>query len=93
MIKIAQNDELTYLSNYNEGIEQIINSLAGFINIDFNENYRQLITERCRYNAKFPDQFFEEESTKKETSNALNKALGLYIELESIRSLQILNQQ
>ena len=90
MIKIAQNDKLSYLANYNEGIEQIIIKVAGLINVEFNEKYRNLINERGRYNAKFPDQLFEEEHTKKEPLEALNNALGLYTELEKIRSLQVL---
>ena len=89
MIKIAQNDKLTYLVNYNEGIGQIINKIAKIINTDFEEHYEKLINERGRYNAKFPDQLFEKEPVKTEHSDALNKALTLYSELENIRSLQV----
>jgi hypothetical protein len=85
MIKIAQNDKLSCLVNYNEGIEQIIIQIAELIGADFDQNYRNLINERSRYNAKFPDQPFEQETPEEEPSNALNKALGLYIKLEKIR--------
>jgi len=90
LIKIAQNDDLSFLANYEEGIEQIINNLATYINIDIDENYRKLIHERCLYNAKFPEQAFKEESSNKEVLSDLTKAFILYTELETIRSLQIL---
>jgi hypothetical protein len=90
LIKIAQNDNLSFLANYNEGIEQIINKLANFININIDENYRKLIHERCLYNAKFPDQVFKEESANKEALSDLTKASMLYTELETLRNLQIL---
>ena len=90
LITITQNDILSFLVNYNEGIEQIINRLASYINIDIDENYRKLIHERCLYNAKFPDQVFKEESSNKEASSDLTKASMLYTELETLRNLQIL---
>jgi hypothetical protein len=90
LIKFAQNDDLSFLANYNEGIEQIINRLASYINIDIDENHRKLIHERCLYNAKFPDQVFKEESPNKEALSDLAKAFILYTELESLRNLQIL---
>ncbi len=93
LIKIAQYDDLSFLANYNEGIEQIINKLANYINIDLDENYRKLIHERCLYNAKFPDQVFKEVSPNKETLSDLTKAFILYSELEKIRSLQILKYE
>jgi len=88
--KFTQNDDLSFLANYDEGIEQIINRLANYINIDIDENYRKLINERCLYNAKFPDQVFKVEYSNKETLSELTKAFILYTELETIRSLQIL---
>lgn len=90
LIKIAQNDDLSFLANYNEGIEQIINRLASHINIYIDENYRKLIHERCLYNAKFPDQVFKEEPSNKEALSDLTKAFILYTELENLRNLQIL---
>ena len=90
LIKIAQNDDLSFLANYEEGIEQIINRLASYINIDIDENYRKLIHERCLYNAKFPDQVFKEEPSNKEALSDLTKAFILYTELENLRNLQIL---
>jgi hypothetical protein len=90
LIKFVQNDDLSFLANYEEGIEQIINRLASYINIDIDENYRKLIHERCLYNAKFPDQVFKEESPNKEVLSDLAKAFILYTELESFRNLQIL---
>ena len=90
LIKIAQNDDLSFLANYDEGIEQIINRLANYINIDIDKNYRKLIHERCLYNAKFPDQIFKGEHSNKEVLSDLTKAFILYTELEKIRSLQIL---
>ncbi|WP_158996390.1 sulfotransferase family protein [Mucilaginibacter sp. L196] len=89
LIKITQNDDLSFLANYDEGIEQIINRLASYINIDIDKNYRTLIHERCLYNAKFPDQVFKEEPSNKEVLPDLTKAFILYTELEKIRSLQI----
>ncbi|MHB8209708.1 hypothetical protein, partial [Mucilaginibacter sp.] len=82
LIKVAQNDELAFLANYSEGIEQIINRLASYININIDGNYRKLIHERCLYNAKFPDQVFKEESSNKEALSDLTKAFILYTELE-----------
>jgi hypothetical protein len=88
--KMTQNDNLSFLANYAEGIEQIINRLAGYINIDIDENYRNLIHERCLYNAKFPDQLFKVEPSNKEALSDLKKAVILYTELEKIRVLQVL---
>ena len=88
--KMTQNDNLSFLANYAEGIEQIINRLAGYINIDIDENYRNLIHERCLYNAKFPDQLFKVESSNEEALFDLKKAFILYTELEKIRVLQVL---
>ena len=87
--KFAQSDDLSFLANYDEGIEQIINKLASYINIHIDENYRKLIHERCLYNAKFPDQIFKLECSNKEVSADLKNAFILYTELEKIRSLQI----
>lgn len=90
LIKIAQKDDLSFLADYSEGIQQIINRLAGYINIDIDESYRKLIHERCLYHAKFPDQVFKIESSDKEALSDLKNASILYTELETIRSLQIL---
>lgn len=87
--KFTQNDHLSLLVNYNEGIEQIIKSLMFYVDIEVDVNYRKLINERCLYNAKFPDQIFKAELLNEKVAPELNDAFALYNELETIRSLQI----
>jgi hypothetical protein len=87
-IKITPQDSNILLCNYNEGIENIIDNLAQFINMEIDESYRAKINERCRYNAKYPDQQFTSETIHYDIAESSTLQL-LYNELEELRNLQI----
>jgi len=87
-VTVVKTDNYSFLANYSEGIENIINNLAKLTGYKLDEDYCAKVNERCRYNAKYPDQPFINETTYRDLTNT-SKLQSLYMELENLRSLQI----
>jgi hypothetical protein len=58
MLAIAGRDPHVLLVNYNEPILSIMQRIAGVTGITIDDPMLQLMQERSRYHAKYPDQVF-----------------------------------
>ncbi len=85
MLQIAQSDNNTFLLNYSEGIETIIEKIAGITSLSFSAEERALMKQRSVYHAKYPAQIFKEEYADDELSLSLKPAMDLYHQLEAFR--------
>jgi hypothetical protein len=83
-LEIAENDPLSMLLNYNEGIGVMMEKLGDFTGITFNEEQLALMNERSKYHSKNPNEVFAEEC-KPDVSPYLAKAIELYRQTERKR--------
>jgi hypothetical protein len=88
-VKTVQEDESVLLVNYNEGVEPIVKQIAAFTGIELDEGYLEQIRQRGRYNAKYPDQIFNEDVLAEDIPDYLQPAFTLYDELEKIREQRV----
>jgi hypothetical protein len=84
-IAILKEDKLTMAVNYNEGAINIVKKIASFTGISITEQEMQQMAERSGYHAKYPDQVFDENLTKKTMPAYLQNAFILYHEIEKMR--------
>lgn len=83
--KILRTDKKVLAVNYNEGMLGIMNKIASFTGISYNEEVMQQMKERLKYHAKFPGQVFEEAPPDTAMPAYQQKAFELYAEVESLR--------
>ncbi|HYE55260.1 MAG TPA: sulfotransferase [Chitinophagaceae bacterium] len=81
----ASNDELSLLVNYNEGMLNIVEKIAAFSGIDIPAEVRDKMKVRAGYNAKYPDEVFNEDKSSEATPAYLSRCMQLYAELEAAR--------
>jgi len=86
-VNLIQTDANSFLANYSEGIENITSNVFQIIGEEIDELYRANINERCRYNAKYPDQPFVNDSLLRQTTDSTELKF-LYIELEELRMMK-----
>jgi hypothetical protein len=82
---ILLKDKLCLPVNYNEGALTIVEKIAAFSGIQFNEKEMEAMQQRAGYHGKYPDQVFAEEKIQESPAVDLNKAFALYDEVEKIR--------
>jgi hypothetical protein len=83
-LEITENDPLSMLLNYNEGVASMMEKLAEFTGITFNEEQLELMNERSKYHSKHPNEVFAEER-KPDVSPYLARAMELYRQTERKR--------
>lgn len=86
MLEIADRDPDVLLVNYNEPVLSIMQRIAGVTGISIDDAMLQLMQERSRYHAKYPDQVFKEPVAEDELPDALEPVMGLYHLLEAKRA-------
>ncbi len=83
-LEAAEHDPLSMLLNYNEGIATMINRLAAFTGIEFNDRQLADMQERSKFHSKFPDQVFNEDRGQ-QIPPYLEKVMALYEQTEQKR--------
>ena len=86
MLEIADRDLHVLLVNYNEPILSIMQRIAGVTGITIDDPMLQLMQERSRYHAKYPDQVFQEPVDEDELPAALEPVMALYHLLDAKRA-------
>lgn len=84
-LAIAQEDPLSYLVNYAEGIPSIVERIAKVTNTPIDAGLRAQMTERSRFHAKDPTQVFSEEAGSDLPEALLTPLFALYGQLEERR--------
>ncbi|MGB8194824.1 MAG: sulfotransferase [Chitinophagaceae bacterium] len=87
-LEISEKDERSLLVNYNDGMMKVMEQMADFTGIDISDDYAQMET-RCRYNAKYPDQVFQEQQSAEELPEYIKKCAELYGELEERKGTRV----
>lgn len=85
--EVQQNDPLTLLVNYKEGIVPIIKKLAEVSGIRLPGELLIKMKDRSGYHAKYPDQVFTGEEEPGQFPEYLNKAMDWYRRLEMKREI------
>ncbi len=85
-LETAKKDPLALLCNYAEGMDTVFENMLRFANITLNDENKKLILERGKYHAKRPEQIFQETVMHEVIPEYMQKAMELYLELESLRS-------
>ena len=83
-LEISENDERSLLVNYHDGMLQVVEKMAAFTGIDISDDHAKM-AERCRFNAKYPDQVFTEQQPTELLPDYLQKSSELYQQLEEKR--------
>jgi len=83
-LEIAENDPLSMLLNYKEGVGTMMEKLGDFTGITFDEEQLSLMNERSKYHSKHPNEIFAEER-KPDVSPYLARAIELYRQTEQKR--------
>jgi hypothetical protein len=81
MIAIQTNDPLAIPLRYENGMEQNIRQLYQRLNLPVDNKLAAVFANRCRFNAKHPQQVFAEEEKNQEMPAFLADAFQLYQEL------------
>jgi hypothetical protein len=85
---IIAKDERSILVNYNQGMMNVMDTMASFAGIDISAEEHAKMEERCRYHAKYPDQVFAEQQPAEQLPEYLQKCAALYDQLEQKRMSQ-----
>ncbi|WP_090504455.1 hypothetical protein [Pedobacter terrae] len=88
-IRASQQDPLTLLLNYNEGIINMMQRFCNFTGLVLNKADWVQIEARSHFNAKYPNQVFHEEQPDETTPAYQQQAFNYYHELEKLRIAQI----
>ncbi len=83
-LKIADEDKLTLLLNYNQGIMPMMDEIAKFTNTPFSDEHYAKMNARINYHSKYPAKVFNIEDTP-ELNPVLQKAHTLYEQTEQKR--------
>lgn len=90
-IRASKQDPLTLLLNYHEGIINMMQRFCKFTGLELNKADWVQIEARSHFNAKYPDQVFQEERPEGTIPNYQKQAFSYYHELEKLRITQIAN--
>jgi len=86
IIDIATGDPHALLINYSQGLDEMMDRIAPFIDLNLNSGLRSQMTDRSKYHAKQPEKKFVE-LNKSDVSHPLPDKLNhLYEQIESIRT-------
>lgn len=83
-LEAAEHDPLSMLLNYNEGGMAMVERIAAFTGIEFNDQQLADMQERSKFHSKFPGQVFNEDRGQ-EIPPYLEKVMSLYEEAEQKR--------
>lgn len=83
-LEVTENDKLSLLVSYSEGIIPIMNKIARFSNITISEADLQKMQERSGYHSKHPGKVFSQDQPK-DMPDFLSKAFKLYNAVEAKR--------
>ncbi|WCT10348.1 aspartyl/asparaginyl beta-hydroxylase domain-containing protein [Mucilaginibacter jinjuensis] len=83
-LEAAAHDPLSMLLNYNEGSMPMVERIAAFTGIGFNDRQLADMQERSKFHSKFPGQVFNEERGQ-EIPPYLTKVMNLYERVEEKR--------
>lgn len=86
--EIIETDERSLLVNYNQGMMNVMDTMAAFTRIDISAEEHAKMEERCRYHAKYPDQVFAEQHSEEQLPDYLQECSELYEQLENKRLSQ-----
>lgn len=86
--EIVENDKRSLLVSYNQGMMNVMDEMAAFAGIGISAEEHAKMEERCRYNAKYPDQVFAEQQPAEQLPEYLVKCQELYDRLEQRRLAQ-----
>ncbi|OWK68728.1 sulfotransferase family protein [Pedobacter sp. AJM] len=90
-ILASQQDPMSLLLNYNEGIINMMQRFCRFTGVELNKADWAQIETRSGFNAKYPDQVFHEEQPDEAIPVYQQQAFNFYHELEELRKAQIAN--
>jgi len=86
IIEIAGKDQNCLLTNYNEGISNIMQKIARFVGIEFNDSDTKIFSERSRYHAKKGSEIFVETYPSQPIASPnLGNLKNLYSQIEKLR--------
>ncbi|WP_293305268.1 hypothetical protein [Pedobacter sp. UBA5917] len=88
-IRASQEDPLTLLLNYNDGIMENMGRFCSFTNISLSAEDWEHINVRSRFNAKHPNQVFYEVQPEEKIPLYQKQAFEYYHQLENLRKTQI----
>jgi len=83
-LKIADEDKLALLLNYNQGIMTIMDEIARFTKIQYKPIHYIKMNERTNYHSKYPGKVYTAEDTP-QVKPFLQKAHNLYLQTEQKR--------
>ncbi|HEY8024078.1 MAG TPA: sulfotransferase [Burkholderiaceae bacterium] len=83
--RLKKEDSNTLLLNYSQGVESMMQQLAGIAGFTLDTVTWDEIRQRSRYHSKYPGQMFAEQAAEGELPSYLQEAQGLYEELEGLR--------
>ncbi|MBB1287311.1 sulfotransferase family protein [Flavisolibacter sp. BT320] len=83
MIRILRTDPLAFPLHYGDGMENNIRQLYQRLHLPINSRLATVFTERCRFDAKRPQQAFAKEKNEEEMPAFLIPASDLYQQLVS----------
>lgn len=84
MIRILRTDPLAFPLHYGDGMENNIRQLYQRLGLPVNSQLATVFTERCRFDAKRPQQVFTEEEKEEAIPEFLTPALALYQQLAAL---------
>jgi hypothetical protein len=88
MIHIADNDPLTQLVNYSEGVENSMKKIYLHLKIPMETATEVGSHQRVKYHGKYPGQLFTEENEDTLPPGFLDPVMELYQELDRLRLLR-----
>ncbi|SEI42661.1 hypothetical protein SAMN04487995_0623 [Dyadobacter koreensis] len=83
--KIKNEDSLSVLLSYHQGIESIIKTVRKLVALADDEKFLDLVKERSRYHSKDNERLFAEIVPRKPMPEFLKEAFDKFTELENIR--------
>jgi hypothetical protein len=88
ILEIAQKDQNVLLINYNQGIVEIMQKIAGITKIELTAGDFEMFLERSRYHSKDLKEIFTEQSSAAHMAAPnLVTLISLYNQIEELRSL------
>lgn len=87
--RVSEEDPLTVLVNYQEGIDAIMAKIAAVSGYTLTAALQEKISERSRYHAKYPEKEFAGEEKPAALHPALHRAMHWYRLLEEKRGLRV----
>lgn len=84
MIRILQTDPLAFPLHYGDGMENNILQLYQHLQLPVDSQLAAVFAERCRYDAKRPQQVFAEEKSRDAMPEFLTPASALYQQLAAL---------